>query len=114
MMQQSDGVRNGVPDMVHTPGSSRAGTVAVKGALAASDITSAEARGDGKIALIDEFQQAKIGVEDRGPSDSGVAHDLWTVNEPASDADGASTWAGRSGAATRPTAPSSRTTEARR
>lgn len=85
MMQQPDAVRNGVVDMVYTPGSFYAGALPEKDALVASNITGAQARENGGIALIDEIHQEKMGVKYLGWFDSGVAYNLWTVNEPALD-----------------------------
>ena len=88
MMQQADAVRNGVVDMAYTPGSFYAGALPEKDALVASDITAPQARENGGIELIDEIHQEKMGVKYLGWFDSGVAYNLWTVNEPALDADG--------------------------
>lgn len=88
MFQQPDAVRNGVVDMVYTPGSFYAGALPEKDALVASNITGAEARDNGGIALIDEIHQEKMGVKYLGWFDSGVSYNLWSVNEPDLDAQG--------------------------
>lgn len=88
MFQQPDAVRNGVVDMVYTPGSFYGGTVPEKDALVASNITGPEARANGGIDLIDQIHQEKMGVKYLGWFDSGVTFNIWSVNEPALDADG--------------------------
>lgn len=88
MMQQPDAVRDGVVDMVYTPGSFYGGTLPEKDALVTSNLTGAEARENGGIALIDEIHQEKMGVKYLGWFDSGVCYNLWTREEPKLDADG--------------------------
>ncbi|MEM9765429.1 MAG: TRAP transporter substrate-binding protein DctP, partial [Pseudomonadota bacterium] len=88
MFQQPDAVRNGVVDMVYTPGSFYAGALPEKDALVGSNLTGPEARENGGIALIDEIHQEKMGVKYLGWFDSNVCYNLWTVNEPEFDADG--------------------------
>ncbi len=88
MFAQPDAVRDGVVDMVYTPGSFYAGALPEKDALVASNLTAVETRENGGIALIDEIHQEKMGVKYLGWFDSGVCYNLWTVNEPTLDADG--------------------------
>jgi len=88
MFQQADAVRNGIVDMVYTPGSFYGGSLPEKDALVASNLTAIEARENGGIALIDEIHQAKMGVKYLGWFDSGVSYNLWMKNEPKLDADG--------------------------
>ncbi len=88
MMQQPDSVRDGVLDMVYTPGSFYAGALPEKDALVASNLTAVETRQNGGIALIDEIHQEKMGVKYLGWFDSGVCYNLWTRDEPSFDADG--------------------------
>lgn len=88
MMQQPDAVRNGVVDMVYTPGSFYGGALPEKDALVTSNITAAQARENGGIDLIDEIHQEKMGVKYLGWFDSGVCYNLWTREEPSLDADG--------------------------
>ena len=88
MFQQPDAVRNGVVDMVYTPGSFYAGTVPEKDALVTANIAAPVARENGGLDLIDEIHQEKMGVKDLGWFDSGVCYNLWTRNEPSLDADG--------------------------
>lgn len=88
MFQQADAVRNGVVDMVYTPGSFYAGALPEKDALVASNLTAVEARENGGIDLIDQIHQEKMGVKYLGWFDSGVSYNLWTRNEPKFDAEG--------------------------
>ena len=88
MMQQPDAVRNGVVDMVYTPGSFYGGALPEKDALVTSNITAAQARENGGIDLIDQIHQEKMGVKYLGWFDSGVCYNLWTREEPSLDADG--------------------------
>lgn len=88
MFQQADAVRDGIVDMVYTPGSFYGGSLPEKDALVASNLTAIEARENGGIALIDEIHQEKMGVKYLGWFDSGVSYNLWMKNEPKLDADG--------------------------
>ncbi|MDU8910648.1 TRAP transporter substrate-binding protein DctP [Aestuariicoccus sp. MJ-SS9] len=88
MFQQPDAVRDGIVDMVYTPGSFYAGALPEKDALVASNLTAIETRANGGIELIDQIHQEKMGVKYLGWFDSGVCYNLWTRNEPTFDADG--------------------------
>lgn len=88
MFEQPDAVRNGVVDMVYTPGSFYAGTVPEKDALVASNLTAVETRRNGGIDLYNQIHQEKMGVYFLGWFDSGVTYNLWAVNEPEFDAEG--------------------------
>ncbi|MDU8946259.1 TRAP transporter substrate-binding protein DctP [Ovoidimarina sediminis] len=88
MFQQPDAVRDGIVDMVYTPGSFYGGALPEKDALVASNLTAIETRENGGIALIDEIHQEKMGLKYLGWFDSGVCYNLWTRNEPSFDADG--------------------------
>ena len=85
MFQQPDAVRDGIVDMVYTPGSFYAGVVPEKDALVASNLTAVETRKNGGIDLIDKIHQEKMGVKYLGWFDSGVCYNLWTRNEPEFD-----------------------------
>jgi len=85
MFQQPDAVRDGIVDMVYTPGSFYGGALPEKDALVASNLTAAEARANGGIDLIDQIHQAKMGVKYLGWFDSGVCYNLWTRNAPEFD-----------------------------
>ena len=88
MFQQPDAVRDGIVDMVYTPGSFYGGALPEKDAMVASNLTAIEARANGGIDLIDQIHQEKMGVKYLGWFDSGVTYNLWTRNEPEFDADG--------------------------
>jgi len=88
MFQQPDAVRDGIVDMVYTPGSFYAGALPEKDALVASNLTAIETRQNGGIALIDEIHQEKMGLKYLGWFDSGVCYNLWTRDAPSFDADG--------------------------
>ncbi len=88
MFQQPDAVRNGVVDMVYTPGSFYGGTVPEKDAMVTSNMAAPAARANGGIDLIDEIHQAKMGVKYLGWFDSNVCYNLWTRNEPSLTAEG--------------------------
>ena len=88
MFQQPDAVRDGIVDMVYTPGSFYGGALPEKDAMVASNLTAIEARANGGIELIDQIHQEKMGLKYLGWFDSGVTYNLWTVNEPEFDADG--------------------------
>ncbi len=88
MFQQPDAVRDGIVDLVYTPGSFYGGALPEKDALVASNLTAIETRQNGGIALIDEIHQQKMGLKYLGWFDSGVCYNLWTRNEPTFDANG--------------------------
>jgi TRAP-type C4-dicarboxylate transport system substrate-binding protein len=88
MFQQPDAVRDGIVDMVYTPGSFYGGALPEKDALVASNLTAIETRENGGIALIDEIHQEKMGLKYLGWFDSGVCYNLWTRDAPTFDADG--------------------------
>ena len=88
MFQQPDAVRDGIVDMVYTPGSFYGGALPEKDALVASNLTAIEARENGGIDLINQIHQDKMGVYYLGWFDSGVTYNLWTRNEPKFDAEG--------------------------
>ena len=88
MFQQPDAVRDGIVDMVYTPGSFYGGALPEKDAMVASNLTAIETRQNGGIALIDDIHQEKMGLKYLGWFDSGVCYNLWTRDEPTFDANG--------------------------
>lgn len=88
MFQQPDAVRDGIVDMVYTPGSFYGGALPEKDAMVASNLTAIETRENGGIALIDQIHQEKMGLKYLGWFDSGVCYNLWTREAPKFDADG--------------------------
>lgn len=85
MFQQPDAVRNGIVDMVYTPGSFYAGALPEKDAMVASNLTAADTRENGGTALMDQIHQEKMGVKYLGWFDSGVCYNLWTRDAPEFD-----------------------------
>jgi len=88
MFQQPDAVRDGIIDMVYTPGSFYGGALPEKDALVASNLTAIETRQNGGIALIDQLHRERMGVMYLGWFDSNVCYNLWTRDEPSFDEDG--------------------------
>ncbi|MFT4792891.1 MAG: TRAP-type C4-dicarboxylate transport system substrate-binding protein [Paracoccaceae bacterium] len=88
MFQQPDAVRDGIVDMVYTPGSFYGGTVPEKDAMVASNLTAVEARANGGIEMINQIHRKKMGVHYLGWFDSGVSYNLWMRDAPKLDADG--------------------------
>ena len=88
MFQQPDAVRDGIVDMVYTPGSFYAGVVPEKDAMVASNLTAVDTRENGGTALMDEIHREKMGVKYLGWFDSGVCYNLWTRDEPSFDDEG--------------------------
>ena len=88
MFQQPDAVRDGIVDMVYTPGSFYGGTVPEKDAMVTSNLDATETRENGGTELMDQIHQEKMGVKYLGWFDSGVCYNLWTRDEPAFDAQG--------------------------
>lgn len=88
MFQQPDAVRDGIVDMVYTPGSFYGGALPEKDAMVASNLTAVETRSNGGTAMMDQIHQEKMGLKYLGWFDSGVCYNLWTRDEPAFDADG--------------------------
>lgn len=85
MFQQPDAVRDGIVDMVYTPGSFYGGALPEKDAMVASNLTAVETRENGGIEMIDQIHQQKMGVKYLGWFDSGVCYNLWTRDEPQFD-----------------------------
>jgi len=88
MFQQPDAVRDGIIDMVYTPGSFYGGALPEKDAMVASNLTAIETRENGGTALIDAIHQERMGLKYLGWFDSGVCYNLWTRDAPSFDADG--------------------------
>jgi len=88
MFQQPDAVRDGIIDMVYTPGSFYGGALPEKDALVASNLTAIETRENGGIALIDQLHRERMGVMYLGWFDSNVCYNLWTRDAPTFDEDG--------------------------
>jgi len=85
MFQQPDAVRDGIVDMVYTPGSFYGGTVPEKDAMVASNLNAVDTRANGGTDLMDQIHQEKMGVKYLGWFDSGVCYNLWTRDAPEFD-----------------------------
>ena len=88
MFQQPDAVRDGIVDMVYTPGSFYGGALPEKDAMVSSNLTAVETRKNGGTALIDQIHQEKMGLKYLGWFDSGVCYNLWTREAPTFDSEG--------------------------
>ena len=86
--QQPDAVRDGIVDMVYTPGSFYAGALPEKDAMVTSNRTAGEVRANGGIDLMNEIHQERMGVYYLGWFDSGVCYNIFTVEEPVFTEDG--------------------------
>jgi len=88
LSQQPDAARNGVVDMAYTAASFYAGRIPERDALISSNTNAVHARKSGGIDLLNEIHQKKMGVYYLGWFDSGVKYNLYTINEPKTNADG--------------------------
>jgi TRAP-type C4-dicarboxylate transport system substrate-binding protein len=88
MFQQPAAVRDGVVDMVHTPGSFYGKSVPEIDAMVAATVTPMEARANGGAAAMDAAHQARMNVRHLGWIDGGVQFHIYSVQEPKFDADG--------------------------
>lgn len=82
MFQQPAAVRDGVIDMVHTPGSFYGVNVPEIDAMVASSVTPMEARENGGAALMDQAHQDRFGVKHLGWIDGGVKFHIYMKGEP--------------------------------
>ena len=88
MFQQPAAVREGVVDMVHTPGSFYGKNVPEIDAMVASRVTPMEARANGGAALMDAAHQKRFNVKHLGWIDGGVKFHIYMNQEPKFDANG--------------------------
>jgi len=82
MFEQPKAVRDGVVDMVHTPGSFYGAEVPEIDAMVASTNTAEVTRKNGGTAMMDAAHQKRFNVKYLGWIDSGVGFNLFTVNPP--------------------------------
>ena len=82
MFQQPAAVRDGVVDMVHTPGSFYGKNVPEIDAMVASRVTPMEARANGGAALMDEAHQKRFNVRHLGWIDGGIQFHIYMNEEP--------------------------------
>ncbi len=79
MFQQPQAVRDGVVDMVHTPGSFYGKSVPEIDAMVAARVTPMEARANGGAAAMDAAHQARMNVKHLGWIDGGVNFHIYNV-----------------------------------
>ncbi len=77
MFEQPNAVRDGVVDMVHTPGSFYGASVPEIDAMVASRVTPMEARENGGAALMDAAHQERFNVRHLGWIDGGVKFHIY-------------------------------------
>ncbi len=88
MFQQPAAVRDGVVDMVQTPGSFYGASVPEIDAMVGSQVTPLEARENGGAAAMDAAHQKRMNVRHLGWIDGGVQFYIYSVTEPKFDAEG--------------------------
>ena len=88
MFQQPAAVRDGVVDMVHTPGSFYGKNVPEIDAMVAAKVTPMEARENGGAALMDQAHQERFNVRHLGWIDGGVKFHIYMNQEPKFDENG--------------------------
>ncbi len=77
MFEQPNAVRDGVVDMVHTPGSFYGASVPEIDAMVASRVTPMEARANGGAAAMDAAHQKRFNVKHLGWIDGGVKFHIY-------------------------------------
>lgn len=82
MFQQPAAVRDGVVDMVHTPGSFYGTNVPEIDAMVASRVTPMEARANGGAELMDAAHQKRFNVRHLGWVDGGIKFHIYMNSEP--------------------------------
>ncbi len=82
MFEQPNAVRDGVVDMVHTPGSFYGAAVPEIDAMVASKKNAVETRANGGTAMMDAAHQKRFNVKYLAWIDSGIGFNIFTVNEP--------------------------------
>lgn len=88
MFQQPAAVRDGVVDMVHTPGSFYGKNVPEIDAMVASRLTPMDVRANGGAALMDAAHQKRFNVKHLGWIDGGVKFHIYMDEEPTFDENG--------------------------
>lgn len=88
MFEQPAAVRDGVVDMVHTPGSFYGAVVPEIDAMVASVKTPLEVRANGGAALMDAVHQKRMNVRHLGWIDGGIKFHIYMNQEPKFDANG--------------------------
>ncbi len=88
MFQQPAAVRDGVVDMVHTPGSFYGANVPEIDAMVAATVSPMEVRANGGAAAMDAAHQKRFGVKHLGWIDGGVKFHIYSTKEPKFDENG--------------------------
>ncbi len=88
MFEQPAAVRDGVVDMVHTPGSFYGAVVPEIDAMVASQKTPLEVRANGGAELMDAVHQKRMNVKHLGWIDGGIQFHIYMSQEPKFDANG--------------------------
>ncbi len=88
MFQQPAAVRDGVVDIVHTPGSFYGKNVPEIDAMVASRVTPMEARANGGAAIMDAAHRKRFNVTHLGWIDGGVNFHIFMDEEPKFDDNG--------------------------
>lgn len=88
MFQQPAAVRDGVIDMVHTPGSFYGANVPEIDAMVAARVTPMEARANGGAAIMDAAHQERFNVRHLGWIDGGIKFHIFMNSEPKFDENG--------------------------
>lgn len=88
MFQQPAAVRDGVIDMVHTPGSFYGANVPEIDAMVAARVTPMEARANGGAAIMDQAHQERFNVRHLGWIDGGINFHIYMNSEPTFREDG--------------------------
>ena len=88
VFQQPAAVRDGVVDMVHTPGSFYGKSVPEIDAMVASTVNPMEARANGGAALMDAAHEKRFNVRHLGWIDGGVQFHIYNSQKPKFGADG--------------------------
>ena len=81
MFEQPNAVRDGVVDMVHTPGSFYGASVPEIDAMVASNVTPMEARQNGGADLMDKAHQQRFNVRHLGWIDGGIKFHIYNAQE---------------------------------
>jgi len=88
MFEQPAAVRDGVIDMVHTPGSFYGASVPEIDAMVAATVTPMEARANGGAAAMDMAHQKRFNVKHLGWIDGGIQFYIYSTTEPKFGDDG--------------------------
>jgi TRAP-type C4-dicarboxylate transport system substrate-binding protein len=94
MFNQPNAVRDGIVDMVCTPAAFYAQSVPENDAISTSNVSPAEARANGGMALIDKLHGQHMKMKYLGWIDSGVGFYVYMAEPPKFKADGLPDFAG--------------------